>query len=74
MSSHFFNSADAPTVKEFSEIWFSEKAIEWRKSHKQSIEGILDSHILPAFGKMKISAIKKQDILTLYHTSQCSLL
>lgn len=63
-ASHHFGSADAPTVKEFSEIWFSEKAIEWRKSHKQSIEGILESHILPAFGKMKISAIKKQDILT----------
>ncbi|PKG40675.1 site-specific integrase [Psychromonas sp. Urea-02u-13] len=63
-ASHHFSSADSPTVKEFSEIWFREKAIEWRKSHKQSIEGILDSHILPAFGKMKISAIKKQDILT----------
>lgn len=63
-ASHHFSSADAPTVKEFSEIWFSEKAIEWRKSHKQSIEGILETHILPAFGKMKISAIKKQDILT----------
>ncbi|KPU83207.1 integrase [Psychromonas sp. PRT-SC03] len=63
-ASHYFSSADAPTVKEFSEIWFNEKEIEWRKSHKQSIEGILESHILPAFGKMKISAIKKQDILT----------
>ena len=63
-ASHHFSSADAPTVKEFSEIWFNEKAIEWRKSHKQSIEGILESHIIPAFGKMKISAIKKQDILT----------
>lgn len=31
---------------------------------QQSIEGILESHIIPAFGKMKISAIKKQDILT----------
>jgi integrase len=64
MSSHFFNSVDAPTVKEFSVIWFNEKAIEWRQSHKESIEGILESHILPAFGKMKISVIKKQDILT----------
>ncbi|WP_409440181.1 Arm DNA-binding domain-containing protein [Psychromonas sp. GE-S-Ul-11] len=63
-ASHHFNSADAPTVKEFSDIWFEEKAIEWRKSHKESIQGILESHILPAFGKMKISVIKKQDILT----------
>ncbi|WP_094752146.1 site-specific integrase [Psychromonas sp. CD1] len=61
---HHFNSTDAPTLKAFSETWFNEKEIEWRKSHKQSIEGILESHILPAFGKMKISAIKKQDILT----------
>ncbi|WP_413692075.1 Arm DNA-binding domain-containing protein [Psychromonas sp. KJ10-2] len=59
-----FSSVDAPTVKEFSVIWFNEKAIEWRQSHKESIEGILESHILPAFGKMKISVIKKQDILT----------
>ena len=63
-ASHHFNSVDAPTLKVFSEIWFNEKEIEWRKSHKESIEGILDSHILPAFGKMKISVIKKQDILT----------
>ncbi|MEL0628434.1 site-specific integrase [Psychromonas aquatilis] len=63
-ASHHFGSADAPTVKEFSVIWFNEKAIEWRQSHKESIEGILESHILPAFGKMKISVIKKQDILT----------
>ena len=63
-ASHYFSSADAPTVKEFSVIWFNEKAIEWRQSHKESIEGILETHILPAFGKMKISAIKKQDILT----------
>ncbi|MGJ8581244.1 MAG: Arm DNA-binding domain-containing protein, partial [Psychromonas sp.] len=62
--SHHFNSVDAATVKEFSDIWFEEKAIEWRKSHKESIQGILESHILPAFGKMKISVIKKQDILT----------
>ena len=63
-ASHHFNSADAPTLLAFSKIWFSEKEIEWRKSHKESVEGILESHILPAFGKMKISVIKKQDILT----------
>ena len=63
-ASHHFSSADAPTLLAFSQIWFAEKEIEWRKSHKQSVEGILESHILPAFGKMKISAIKKQDILT----------
>ena len=63
-ASTYFNSVDAPTVNEFSEIWFAEKEIEWRKSHKESIQGILDSHLIPAFGKMKISAIKKQDILT----------
>jgi len=63
-ASTYFNSVDAPTVNEFAELWFAEKIVEWRKSHKESIQGILDSHILPAFGKMKISVIKKQDILT----------
>lgn len=63
-ASHHFNSADAPTLADFSKTWFDEKAIEWRTGHKESVEGILESHILPAFGKMKISAIKKQDILT----------
>ena len=63
-ATNHFNAPDAPTLKAFSELWFNEKAIEWRKSHKQSIEGILESHILPAFGHMKISVIKKQDILT----------
>lgn len=63
-ASTYFNSVEAPTVNEFSEIWFAEKEVEWRKSHKESIKGILESHIIPAFGKMKISVIKKQDILT----------
>lgn len=68
MAAHHFNSVDAPRLKAFSQLWFDEKAIEWRKSHKESIRGILDTHILPALGDKKISAIKKQDILTFRST------
>ncbi|MEL0657677.1 hypothetical protein V6255_00885 [Psychromonas arctica] len=55
-ASHYFNSADAPTVKEFSVIWFNEKAIEWGKSHKESIEGILEwySQVKASFKKHAI--------------------
>lgn len=56
------------TTSELSDICFNEKEVEWRKSHKESIEEILELHILSAFGQMKSSAITKQDILTVRDT------
>ncbi|MDW1928592.1 site-specific integrase [Vibrio sp. 947] len=55
-------------MKDFSEIWLSEKEIEWRKGHYQDVEGILNKYIIPMFGNKKISAITKQQILSFRST------
>ncbi|MGY5612498.1 Arm DNA-binding domain-containing protein [Vibrio brasiliensis] len=59
----YFESVDSPKVKDFADIWMSEKKIEWRKGHYQDVEGILNKYIIPTFGNKKISAITKQQIL-----------
>ncbi|MCA2422284.1 MULTISPECIES: tyrosine-type recombinase/integrase [Vibrio] len=64
----YFDSVDSPKVKDFSEIWLSEKEIEWRKGHYQDVEGILNKYIIPMFGNKKISAITKQQILSFRST------
>ncbi|MGP8306945.1 Arm DNA-binding domain-containing protein [Vibrio sp. YIC-376] len=64
----YFASVDSPRVKDFSEIWLSEKKVEWRKGHYEDVEGILNKYIIPMFGNKKISAITKQQILSFRST------
>ncbi|PWI33449.1 site-specific integrase [Vibrio albus] len=64
----YFEATDSPKLHEFSEIWLSEKKIEWRKGHYQDVEGILNKYIIPMFGNKKISAITKQQILSFRST------
>ncbi len=54
---------NSPLLKDFAELWFDEKKIEWRDSHTKTIRLTLDKHLLPAFGKKEVSAITKADIL-----------
>jgi len=54
---------DLPTFSEFSEIWFAEKAVEWRRSYSDTVRISLDKQLLPAFGARVISAITKAEIL-----------
>ena len=53
-----------PTFRQFSEIWYEEKKIEWRPSYRQKIKIILDKYLLPEFGGKAVHAIKKSDLLT----------
>ena len=53
----------APTFKEFSETWFGENAVQWRKSYSVTIRDILDKHLVPAFGEKVVNEILKADIL-----------
>lgn len=52
-----------PTLAEFTEVWLSEKRVEWRDSYIKSITGAINSYMLPAFGDRKVSDITKADIL-----------
>ena len=59
-SNHENTSID---FKEFSAIWLSEKEIEWRKSNYNTVRDVLNIHLIPAFGKKKLSEITKANIL-----------
>lgn len=53
-----------PTFRQFSEIFYEERKIEWRPSYRQKIKIILDKYLLPEFGGKAVHAIKKPDLLT----------
>jgi len=60
----FSNNEDTSIdFKEFSAIWLSEKEIEWRKSNYNTVRDVLNIHLMPAFGKKKLSEITKANIL-----------
>jgi integrase len=52
-----------PTFREFSETWFGENAVLWRKSYRVTIRDILDKHLVPAFGERVVNQIQKAEIL-----------
>jgi len=54
---------NTPLFTEFSQIWFNEMTIQWRKTHIKGVRGALDKYILPWFGKKEVGCITKADIL-----------
>ena len=63
------NQASAPAVpatplfKNFAEVWYGEKEIEWRRSHKTLIRHELDRSLIPEFGDREVGQIFKADVL-----------
>ena len=47
----------------FAVAWFEEKRYEWRDSHIETIDGILQVHLIPAFKDRPVGAIVKADIM-----------
>jgi integrase len=56
-------AANSPLFRDFAETWYSEKEIEWRKSHKTVVRSSLDRHLIPRFGEKVVGQITKADIL-----------
>ena len=52
-----------PLFREFAEVWYGEKSIEWRKSHQKNIRDDIDKRLVPRFGDMAVGSITKADIL-----------
>ena len=52
-----------PFFKDFAEVWYSEKEIEWRRSHKTLIRRELDHSLIPEFGDREVGQISKADVL-----------
>jgi len=55
--------AGTPLVRDFAETWYSEKVVEWRRSHKKTIRSDLDSRIIPHWGDWEVGRITKSDLL-----------
>ncbi|PCI64939.1 MAG: hypothetical protein COB38_12070 [Gammaproteobacteria bacterium] len=56
-------NSNKPLFKEFAEVWFNEKQVEWRASYKKAITGSMDKYLIPKFGDNAVDEIKKSDIL-----------
>jgi len=57
-------NGSVPLFKDFAETWFTEKEVEWRKSHKISTRADMDNLLKPQFGDKVVSQITKADVLT----------
>ena len=52
-----------PLFSDFSEKWFDECKIGWRKSYVQTMRDTIDKHLVPYFGEKVVSSIRREDIL-----------
>ncbi|GAB3727111.1 site-specific integrase [Luteimonas pelagia] len=51
------------TLEDFSERWFTQNEVRWRRTTKSLVRQQLDSHILPRFGAKPLEEIGRQDLL-----------
>jgi integrase len=54
---------NTPRFKDFSEEWFDENAVRWKRSYREMIRGVMDKYLHPGFGETKVSRVTKGDIL-----------
>ncbi|AWI79166.1 site-specific integrase [Parazoarcus communis] len=52
-----------PLFRDFAEVWYGEREIEWRKSYKLTLRATLDSHLIPHFGDKEVGQISKAEVL-----------
>lgn len=55
--------AGTPLLRDFAATWFTEKEVEWRKSHKKTIRSDIDGRLIPKFGDWEVGRITKADLL-----------
>ncbi|MBC7750330.1 MAG: DUF3596 domain-containing protein [Candidatus Saccharibacteria bacterium] len=56
-------SSNVPTFSKFSQIWLSEKQVEWRNSYKRKVATTIGNYLLPYFGVKPMNLIVKADLL-----------
>ena len=54
---------ELPKFHEFVKTWMEENAITWRTSHRKNVGSIVRGHLLPEFGALNITSIKREHIL-----------
>ena len=55
---------NTPTFREFSEQWFNEFSIGWRRTYVSTVRQILDSRLIPEYADSQVSNIRREDILS----------
>jgi integrase len=50
-------------VREFSEQWFNEFKVGWRKTYIKTVRGILDKYVIPTFGEQPIGTIRRAQVM-----------
>ena len=53
----------AKTFKQYTDVWFLHKKVEWRHSHAKNIRSILNSSLIKYFGAKEIKNISKLELL-----------
>lgn len=57
--------ANLPTLSEFSIRWRRQMAPQWRHLHRQGVDDIFDTHLLPHLGTLPIETIDRDAVLEL---------
>ncbi len=55
----------APTVRQYAALWINENSAHgwgWKKSTRQNYESILRNHLLPEFGDLPLTDIKRRHV------------
>jgi integrase len=55
--------SDTPLFSLFANQWFEQLSVEWRRTYRATNRQILDLHLFPVFGAMRVGEITKDDIL-----------
>ena len=55
--------SNIPDLTHFSEQWYEDMSVGWRRSYQETVIGIVDKKLKPYFGSRVISDITKADIL-----------
>jgi integrase len=52
-----------PLFRDFAEVWYQEKEVEWRRSYRETMRATLDKALFPEFGDRPVGEITKADVL-----------
>jgi integrase len=54
---------NTPLFRDFANQWFTESAVQWRRSYCITQRGALDKYLIPEFGDKPLAQINKADVL-----------
>ena len=54
---------NTPNLESFSDLWYSENEVAWRRTHRKTVGDILKKHLKPAFGEVEVGSITKAEIM-----------